>query len=254
MIGLSPFAGAQNKKIRVAHLNVGQLSLGKNSHTFIKSCERNEKKKEFKKLLKTISADIIGLCEYSPYFSLNQDETVNMQDKTDKVILKKYRYIGLSGGTDDNSFCIATKKYNLTNKIFTKYSKGKSYLSYDICLNGFSVKVVETHLKTRKYKKDRKRQMEELIKAFQDHSYVIICGDFNVADVTEYDIFKGAGYALANHGTSGDLITCPSIDGGHPYDNIICKGFEISNVQVIETNLSDHYVIICDIMINNKIN
>ena len=177
-----------------------------------------------------------------------------MQDQTDKVILKKYRYIGLSGGTGDNSFCIATKKYQLRDKGFVRYSQGKSYLSYTIDLSGFSVKVIETHLKTRKFKNERNRQMEELIKTFQDQSHVIICGDFNVADVSEYDIFKSAGYVLANHGSSGDLITYPSKDGGHPFDNIICKGFEISNVQVIETNLSDHYVIICDMVMSKRPN
>lgn len=74
---------------------------------------------------------------------------------------------------------------------------------------------------------------------------------------SEYEPFIRAGYAMANHGYMGDLLTWPAgaraetVNGLIPdeteyavLDNIICKGFAGTGVHVRHRpDLSDHALI-----------
>jgi hypothetical protein len=73
-----------------------------------------------------------------------------------------------------------------------------------------------------------------------------LAGDFNVASASEYDTFKTAGYVMANHGYLGDITTQPAKSACA--DNIICKGFSINNIQIIEDlTVTDHKGIYADL-------
>ena len=124
----------------------------------------------------------------------------------------------------------------------------RTYIVSTIVLNGEKVYIVETHLDVPRYKEQRAAQIRELIGAFEKADKVIICGDFNVSSLSEYDIFKNHGYMLANHGKFGDIVTFPWKKKGSCIDNIICKGFDIKSIQVYDTGLSDHYAIACDVV------
>jgi len=122
--------------------------------------------------------------------------------------------------------------------------------------------VVETHLDWDLGEKDtlprreyRADQMRTIIADMAKEKYVIIGGDFNIKNnhpgdtkdhATEFDVFAEAGYTLANR---GQLITWPSWHNPKrecPIDNIMVKGFEMSDVQVRGHNkLSDHKMISC---------
>lgn len=69
MLGLSQGLEAQNNTIRVAHLNVGQLSLGRTSHTSIKVREKKDKKKAFKKLIKRLMRISSGYANIHLFFT-----------------------------------------------------------------------------------------------------------------------------------------------------------------------------------------
>lgn len=239
-------------KIKIAHMNLGQLSMGEKGHTIISKAEREDKINRFRQLFDEIGADIFCFCEYAPYFSLNANQKEDYNDKTEKVILTDYPFFARNERSFKNCNGIASKVYRLSNAKEELYSKRKGkrgYLVADIEINGKNVKIVETHFDILKYKDCWDSQLDELISSFENEKYVIICGDFNSGRARDYIKFVEHGYKLANHGIYGNLITFPTKKGGWGLDNILCKGFSILNVQVYKTDLSDHYAIECDLEI-----
>ena len=84
-------------------------------------------------------------------------------------------------------------------------------------------------------------EISELINKYKDCDRVIMCGDWNTTDFSQ---FRKAGYSLANNGT---LFTYPY--KSYPLDNIIVKGLRISDVKMIKTDLSDHYPLVCTVSV-----
>ena len=112
------------------------------------------------------------------------------------------------------------------------------YIESVIKIKESPVKLVTTHLAFDYGNEDiAKNQVLEIIERYKDESRVILCGDWNIMDVNNFDYFKAAGYQLANHGVYGDYVT---YSGGEVLDNIIVKGYTIKSVNMIETSLSDH--------------
>jgi endonuclease/exonuclease/phosphatase family metal-dependent hydrolase len=151
-------------------------------------------------------------------------------------------------------------------------------------VNGIAVKIAATHLnwnQTQDYHDSRILEMKNIIKYFKDDEHVIVCGDFNTEgeyglhqagdtdytmDADEFDIFLygfedggvtyAGGYTAANHGVIGNLLTYPSTGGKperspvpiRPLDNVLTKGFRMSNIVVVDDgNLTDHCGIMCDL-------
>ena len=75
-----------------------------------------------------------------------------------------------------------------------------------------------------------------------------MCGDWN-ATKESYQLFQQKGYEILNCGCYGEFITHPQ--SMKPLDNIVAKGLSISNVNIIETNLSDHYPIFCTLRLKD---
>ena len=152
-----------------------------------------------------------------------------------------------------------------------------------INVNGIAVKIAATHLnwnQTQAYHDSRILEMKNIIKYFKDDDHVIVCGDFNTEgeygshqagdtdytmDADEFDLFLygfedggvtyAGGYTAANHGVIGNLLTYPSTGGKperspvpiRPLDNVLTKGFRMSNIVVVDDgNLTDH----CGIMVD----
>lgn len=251
MIGLCPHLFAQ-QSIRIAHMNIGELSMGKKNQTIITKADRDAKVVAFQNLFNKVNADIIGLCEYAPYFSLLEDGTENKKDKTEDAILNNYNYFAFCERTGRNCNIIASKK-ELSNQHVVVYSKGKAKRNYNMAefqMGDKIVKIVETHFDVTQYKAYRDIQIKELIEAFENEPYVIICGDFNLSKVSWFDVFKIHGFTMCNHGAFGSLYTYPSSRvGGYGLDNIMCKGFDVVGVQVYKTGLSDHFLLSCDLVI-----
>ena len=237
--------------IVVAHWNIGNFSNGTFYETTISIDSASQKKTAYIDFLNSVNADILGLCEYHPFFSLNNDDTHSS-------ILSMYKYAS-----------VGTKRHYNCNAIFTDllpfyyesdivYNEHKQYRYYryvDLKINYKTVKFVETHLDWNEGStgaQSRASQIQQLVNDFKDYPYVIICGDFNISNISEYDIFKEAGYTLANGGKFGFLKTYPSNKPAGVIDNIILKGFSISNVEVFaKPNLSDHCLLKCILKINS---
>ena len=90
----------------------------------------------------------------------------------------------------------------------------------------------------------------------QTEEYVIVCGDFNVADFAEYDAMRSAGYLPASGGSYGAFSTYVSGVPSEMYpDNIWVSGnLEILRVQVEDElfeEFGDHRPLMITIRIPN---
>lgn len=111
------------------------------------------------------------------------------------------------------------------------------------------------------YTQRRYAQMDELMSVCANYDHAVILGDFNILNANEYQRFVNAGFVCANDGTlptyNGTLVIS---SGSRALDNIIVKGFTISNVTVpdaaiyrqingdsVRYPLSDHNPIWCDL-------
>lgn len=226
--------------------------MGKEGHTMIGRTNRQETMTRFKNIISSINADVWGVCEYAPFFSLKADGEEDMNDVTREVLFSDYPYFISDERSYKNCNAIFSKKVKLSDYRKVKYSNGKArgYIVASVNINNTIVKIVETHFDTSRYMEYREIQKQELIEAFANEDYVIICGDFNVTKISEYDQFSKYGFKMANLGKFGNLVTFRADNVGYYLDNILFKGFDPLSVMVYDTQLSDHYAIICDLIIN----
>ena len=239
-------------RFRVAQWNIGKLNKGKSGHTSISKTDRDARILDFHTLINDVGADVLSINEYAPFFSITDSLLEDSLDLTKDAILSMYSYAHQGNRYGANCNFIASLGFPLENFQEIDYRIHKQHRYYAVCnmsVNGTSIKIVSTHLDTPQYEMERSQQIEELISAFSDDPYVIICGDFNINDSKEYEPFIVNGYTMANHGILNDIITFPSNKGGKALDNIICKGLDIIGIKVYKTKLSDHYLLACDVVL-----
>ena len=157
----------------------------------------------------------------------------------------------------------------------------KCYAHYArVTIDGKSVLIASTHLHWAQNSDavtSRALEIQHLVNWLDDEPYFILMGDFNtdgiyvasgkteqqyMAGVSDFSPFVEAGFTLANHGNFGDLKTCtatnsrPDIGASEPFrnrpycylDNIITKGFTMSNVRVIDDGtITDHCGVVADL-------
>jgi hypothetical protein len=233
--------------IIVAHWNIGHFSQGKSYNTSITAQDTDSIKGLYLDMIQRVNPDIFGICEYNPIFNIDGANTAQLLFSS-----FPYSYIGKKYNYNCNSFFSHLPLYNCSQYFFPKCIQTRYYSVADIVLKGNTVKFVETHLDFNQNSDGqtcRSSQMEELVNAFKDYPYVIICADFNSSVREEYDIFLDAGFSLASD-------SLPNF--GSPYsdisrikiDNIIVKGFEVIETKEYPHNsLSDHNLYYCKLKI-----
>lgn len=246
------------KKLRLCTYNIGHFSGGVSKNSSITSSDYDAKLLLYKDTIRQTSADIIGICEYSKIFGTNPDneqvlaEDVLLQSFIPSLIGSQYNYSCnalfsktiVENPQKEDYQCNQTAVITHTTLI---EAKDYYYIEADLYMHGEPVKLVITHLAF-----DNNRpgvlqgdQINELITKYSTFDKVIMMGDWNVANFSEFDAFTNAGYSLANDGT---FLTYPS--GGRALDNIIVKGLTISNPGMITTQgQSDHYPFYCDVQL-----
>lgn len=230
-----------NPEIRIAHWNIGHFSKGKAPYTLITSQETDSLKVEYKKYLSQAEIDILGICEYNSTFNTDGANTADCLFSD-----FQYSYIGRQYSYNCNTIFSNIPLHNCHLYHFPECIQHRYYSVADIIICGKVVKFIETHLDFNQDGKGnsyRLLQMQELVDAFYDSPYVIICADYNSSYREEYDVFRAAGYSFAtdslpNSGSTSSDTTRIIID------NILSKGFEIKNTRVFPHNsLSDHNMI-----------
>ena len=247
---------AQNKqftKFTVASWNIGHFALGKSGDTTLKHNVLDFYKQTYKAYFNDLNADILALIEYNPIMVNATDRLPAI--KARDAILSNYHEVQEGPQYDYNCNAIFSNGFEVLSTdtvMFTKMVQTRYYLVSTMRMDGDIVKVVSTHLDWNQGENGapyRAIQIQEIIEAFKNDKYVILCADWNVGKTSEYSAFTKVGYEMANHGYLGDLLTYPA--GSSPrscLDNIITKGFAISNVKVInDAMLSDHCLIKADL-------
>ena len=244
------------RKFRYAHWNIGHFTyydgIQGSSTPDIPAEDAEAMSVRYRKALNEIDADILGVCEDDPIFDAGGDSSIDML---------YYKYALRYQGTKYNYMCASVyanlplSVQSVTEVEFPLTVQAHRYYKLVVAtLNGHPVKIVETHLDWNQGEHGaeyREAQINLLLNTFANDPYVIISADFNVADTDEWDAFAMAGYELANHGYIGDVITWHSHQGDTEMrlDNIVTKGFKMSNIKVHEGtfDLSDHAAISCDL-------
>lgn len=237
--------------LTIAHWNIGHFALGKSSNTTIGSDNSESRASMYRELLDSVDADIIGICEYNPTFSVNGE-------KTSSILFSAYPYNYIGAKYSYNCNAIFSR-YELDNKKAIMYENGvqrRYYIESNIRINDYEVIFVETHLdwnQGAEGKDCRAAQICRLTDEFSKYPYVIICADFNVSDINEFRPFIDAGFSLANGEGRGFNNTYPADNPLRAIDNVIVKGFDVINFSVVShSELSDHCLVNCRILFNNS--
>ena len=229
--------------------NIGHFANGKKNYSQINGRSFQSKLKRFRDvMIDSIRADVMCLNEYSHVFGV---DNFQKEHQSKKVLLNhfKKKKEGKLAGFSCNAIFSNLKVKNVQEHLFesskpfieeTPRAANYYYLSADLYVNEVLVKLICAHT-TSGAKKICRTQIAELIKKYEQYDRVIMCGDWNITDFSQ---FKKAGFAMAN---DGSVITFPS--KSYALDNIIVKGLLIENVRVIRTDLSDHYPLVCRLIV-----
>jgi len=235
-------SSSSKHEIVLATWNVGHFSNGGKSYSTIGPKQYNDKVKGFRKILyDSLSADLIGINEYSAIFGKSKS---GKESLSSEILFNKFEYKNegkkswICNSIFSNIDVYNVKRFFYKNTISNVFN----YLSADIFIDGEKVQMIYVHLTSRDTKQ-RSKQMKELIEKYKNYKRIIIFGDFNLRP-RFMKAFKDDGYILAN---DGSLITFPS--KSIAIDNILVKGLKISDVRVVKTDLSDHYPLVCRISI-----
>lgn len=252
--------GAGNS-FRIASYNIGHFSHGASQNSSITSTDYDVKLAAYRQLIYgKLGADVIGLCEYSAVFGNNgsggqQAEDVLFNRYDTAFIGEQIRYscnaiysnLFIENMVKSEFDCNEDVDISHTDLIeATDYY----YLEADLWLGGVKIKLIMTHLAFDN--NDTQvvgNQIDELITKFASEERVIMMGDWNVAEFSQFDAFTDAGYTLSNIGSPTYSDTSPT----KALDNIIVKGVGVSQVKVVSTTgLSDHLPIITTITLDTS--
>lgn len=236
--------------------NIGHFSNGSKHYSLIRIDDFQEQLGLYRSFVyKDLCPDVIVLNEYNRVFC-GVDEDSN-DYVTSSLLFDNFKNSVI--GTQINFICNAVfSNVKMKKPRFVFFESQKStegddeikskenyFIETDLYIHGKIVKLVCLHLlfSLKVEELYQRKQMEELINRYEKTDRVIMCGDWNTGI---YSSLKDAGYILANNSS---LKTFPS--KGYPLDNIVVKGLSISEVKMIKTNLSDHYPLICKIILND---
>ena len=243
----------------IATWNIGHFSGGINTDTTITDSDYQEKKTAYKRMINNLDADIMVVTEYSNVFATLQSGNVEARDVLFGNFM--YRSIGKQANYSCNSAFSNLPLYGMADHIYecnqtavithtsAILATDYKYMHGTFEIDGETVHVIGTHCAFDLNNADVEiDQYEELINLCKDYKRVIILGDMNTAGgVSEFDLFKNAGYVLANHGYMGDYQTYKNSHPNRCLDNIMVKGLAMKKIEVISDpdNLSDHLPIKC---------
>ena len=247
--------------MKIAVWNIGHFSGGNGMKTAIPEEKLSQATAAFRGYLDEIGADVIGLCEYS-YMFCNSDKILNLGPVYAKDTLfgeYSFGYEGPQHRYSGNALFAKCAVKDLRKKLFacnqgavishTDLIKAGDYyyVKATLDVDGAPVTLVVTHLAfDGNLDPDtlNEAQLLELVEVLKAEERVVIIGDFNCKRFASFDIFKNAGYTLAN---DGSLATYPTGTNNPALDNIIVKGLQVKNARVYETQLSDHYAFSAEI-------
>ena len=236
--------------ITVASMNYGHWYNGVSQGVPNSSLESVTAK--WKQMLADHDADLICGQEWIEYF--DRDETVKANDH---IFADRYAYQYSCGTTIYNGKHVASKTA-LTDMTVNNFSNGagRQYVKGYTTINDKKVCIINAHLSFDNPGVNRTAEIQELISVMNNEDYVILAGDFNVYEVTEFQLFTDAGYTVANGGEFGEFETWPNFgntSSAYPnkcIDNIIVSpNIAMLNVECDRRDLSDHAMLVAELQL-----
>lgn len=255
MVKITPL---YSDSLNFIHWNIGHFSKGLNTGSSLIDGDIDSYIIKFDKLINSKHIDVISINEYSSILGVDKGHEINSRD----VLFGGYTYAYI--GQQNNYSCNALFSNVKLNEVKYKHFSCNSnavlsmpsyinaddyyYLSSYFIWRDNLIHLINAHLAFDEDNNDINiNQITELLKLYDSEEYVIMCGDWNATNET-YQLFSQKGYELLNCGKFGEFVTHPQTM--KPLDNIAVKGLRISNIGILETDLSDHYPISCTISIN----
>ncbi|MBP3300004.1 MAG: hypothetical protein J6M34_00690 [Clostridia bacterium] len=237
--------------IKVATMNYGLWNDG--ATKFVEDSKVDTVLAAWKKMLDDNDVDILAGQEWLRFFDRSNTMTAE-----DALFAYKYRYQFSTATGFGKNLVSKTAIENYVAKSFTK-NKDRQYTKSYTTINGKKVCLINAHcsLETN-FSINRKAEFEELIRIMDQEKYVIVFGDFNAYNVSEFNLFKKAGYSVANGGEFGTFDTWTNFDKPSSWKNkaidniIVSPNIEILDVKVDRRDLSDHNMLIADIRLLDK--
>lgn len=257
------FAAAADGAVsfRFVSWNIGHYAYGRWKDTRVAESNAVVRAWTYNGFLNELGADVLGICEYSENF------TSNGAHKASQALFGRYReqHIGPRESWQWNAvFLNRFKVLEKRIRHYPKHHQNTYYIAVKVDLGGNRPAwFVQTHLDWGNYlpghEDDRNDQMRILMEDFRNEKRVVIAGDFNTlkwfppakkggnwwdrANPEEFQKFVKAGYTLAH---AGDRMTAPTHKPTMGIDNVIVKGFKMTDVVIHDCrDLSDHMAVGC---------
>lgn len=233
--------------LKIVSYNVGLFYDGL---SYLSDEKLEEYKIKFRRLFAQENADIMCCQEFMQFINMEQN-VESTQALTD------FKYAFNTKDTSYSSVIFGNMDLKNTEKIAFKEGN-RDYIKTFINFYNKKICIINAHTSTDvDFNLNRKKQIDELIEEMKKHEYVIVCGDFNAFSKEEFNLFKDAGFNLANGGVLGWYETwhnCGRPNNGWingAVDNIIVSSnISIQNVEMIEGQPSDHAPLIAELKIN----
>ena len=237
----------EEKRIRIATMNYGLWNDG------ITKYVEDEKVPAvlecWKQMLAHHNADVVAGQEYRPFF--NRSNTM-LSDQCLFSFLYPYQYSTTTGYGKN-----LVSKTVCTDYAVRSFStdKTRQYTVAHTVIRGTRVCILNAHCSLETdFSIHRKAEFEELIRIASEEKHVILLGDFNAYSVSEFEIFQKAGYRIANGGEFGIFDTWTNFDKPSSWENraidniIVSEDIRILNVSVDRRDLSDHSMLVADLV------
>lgn len=238
-------------EIRFVQWNIGNFSFGKHGETAIPAGEADARAGDYRRMIGSLDADIIGLCEFNPAFDKGGG-------KARGRIFGGFPFFedGPHQGYQGNAVASRTPVRNVVSRPYVRRIQPTYMLCGETELAGTPVRIVQTHLDLDA--EVRAAQIAELAECLKDEQRVILSGDFNVSSAAEYAPLEAIGLAGANFSRFGTFPTHRrrSFAATPAIDNVFVRGFELTDVAVGDPSLSlsDHRPLVCTLKTIGKIN
>lgn len=229
-------------EIRFVQWNIGNFSFGKHGETAIPADEADARAGDYRRMIASLDADLIGLSEFNPVFDKGGG-------KARGLVFDGFPFFadGPHQGYQGNAMASRTSLRNVISRPYARRIQPTYMMCGETEIGGTPVRIVQTHLDLDA--EVRTVQIAELADCLKDEQRVILSGDFNVSSAAEYAPLEAIGLAGANFSRFGTFPTHRrrSFAATPAIDNVFVRGFKFTDVAVGDPSLSlsDHRPLVC---------
>lgn len=242
-----------NRKSNANHIKVATMNYGLWNDGVVKFVEDDKVEPvlaAWKRLLRENDVDILAGQEWLCFF----DRSKTMRSNNCLFAeLYPYQYTTETGHGKNLVSKTACTEYSVNNFSNTT---GRQYTKAYTIIQDKKICLLNAHCSLEPdFLIHRKAEFEELIRIMNDEEYAILFGDFNAYSVAEFDLFRQAGYGIANGGECGTFDTWTNFDKPSSWKNkaidniIVSHNIRILNVRADRRDLSDHNMLIANLVL-----